>query len=126
MQPRNHGSFESVLPGPFHQKNYLKASILSSCRIKTLPKMLYMVTRAIPPDSVAAMAFSEVALGDREIGTGQPLQPDSVITAVKDTRAHPPYHGQKAESGYELQRLFPVGLCDCLEVLSTRVPIQLT
>lgn len=120
------GSFESVLPGPFHQKNYLKASILSPHRIRTLPKMLYVVTWAIPPDSVAADGILRGSLGWPRNRDGQPLRPDSVITAVADTRAHSPYHGRKAESGHALWWLFPVGLCGCLEVLSTWVPIQIT
>ena len=47
------GRFENILPEVFHQKNNLKASLLSLGRTKTLAQMPYAVTGAIRSDSTA-------------------------------------------------------------------------
>lgn len=79
------GSFESILPGLSHQKNYLKGSILSPHRTKALPKMLYTVNLSNWTwfKSSNDTFPKSLALDDQMIWTGQPLHPDTVITAVK-------------------------------------------
>lgn len=79
------GSFESILLGLSHQKNYLKASILFPHRTKALPKMLYAVNLSNWTwfKSSNDTFPKSLALDDQMIWTGQPLHPDTVITAVK-------------------------------------------
>lgn len=75
------GSFRSVLPGLFHQKNYVKASLLSPHMTETIPQMLSIVTRAVLPHATGAPIHSLTDIS--------PVIPPIPQTRVLYFRVHP-------------------------------------